>query len=143
MRPGRVSGPVARADFKSVGGRSASSVGSTPASSANPPFLTVSACRRTTIIPEFPRLLCLPLGFIYLTSSEKFMNDNFVVSIRGLGPISISITLGFYRPLAYPGPEPIPSALNASAGASAPTIVEKYIITPGNGPTEATIVQET
>ena len=34
LRLGRVSGPVARADFKSVGGRSASSVGSTPASSA-------------------------------------------------------------------------------------------------------------
>jgi hypothetical protein len=31
---GRVSGPVTRADFKSVGGRQASSVGSTPASSA-------------------------------------------------------------------------------------------------------------
>src|SRR6267378_226150 len=35
LRLGRVSGPVVRAGFKPVGGRSASSVGSTPASSAS------------------------------------------------------------------------------------------------------------
>src|SRR5262245_28337149 len=34
LRVGRVSGPVTRAGFKPVGGRAASSVGSTPASSA-------------------------------------------------------------------------------------------------------------
>src|SRR6516165_509327 len=44
LRLGRVSGPVARADFKSVGGRSASSVGSTPASSASPLYVGVHYC---------------------------------------------------------------------------------------------------
>ena len=51
---GRASGPVSRADFKSVGGRPASSVGSTPASSATGAPARVFSAERPAEIPSTP-----------------------------------------------------------------------------------------